>query len=81
LRHGPTNPGSEGRSFIGGGRARVRAALFMAAMVGTRHNPVLKAFRDKLVALVATARKLLTILNAMVRDRQKWEAKHGAASN
>lgn len=71
----------KGRSFIGGGRARVRAALFMAAMVGARHNPVLKAFRDrlvaagkpKLVALVATARKLLTILNAIVRDGQTWQ--------
>ena len=62
----------------------------MAAMVGARHNPVLKAFRDrlvaagkpKLVALIATARKLLTMLNAIVRDRQKWqEAKHATASN
>ena len=80
----------KGKSFIGGGRARVRAALFMAAMVAARHNPVLKAFRDKLVAagkpklvaLVATARKLLTILNAMLRDRKPWqEAEHAAASN
>jgi transposase len=80
----------KGKSFIGGGRARVRAVLFMAAMVAARHNPVLKAFRDKLVAagkpklvaLVATARKLLTILNAMLRDRKPWqEAEHAAASN
>ena len=80
----------KGKSFIGGGRARVRAALFMAAMVAARHNPVLKAFHDrliaagkpKLVALVATARKLLTILNAMMRDRKPWqEAEHEAASN
>jgi transposase len=80
----------KGRSFIGGGRARARSALFMAAMVGIRHNPVLKAFRDKLVAagkpklvaLVATARKLLTILNAIVRDGQMWqEIMHAAASN
>lgn len=80
----------KGKSCIGGGRARVRSALFMAAMVGARHNRVLKAFRDKLVAagkprivaLVATARKLLTILNAIVRDGKKWkEAEHGAASN
>jgi transposase len=77
----------KGRSFIGGGRARVRAALFMAAMVGARHNPVLQAFRDKLVAagkpklvaLVATARKLPTILNAIIRDGQKWqEIRHDA---
>ena len=77
----------KGRSFIGGGRARVRAALFMAAMVGARRNPVLQAFRDKLVAagkpklvaLVATARKLPTILNAIIRDGQKWqEIRHDA---
>jgi len=69
-----------GKSFIGGGRASVRAALFMGAMVAARHNPVLKAFRDKLVAagkpkllaLVATARKLLVILNAIVRDSKPW---------
>jgi len=69
-----------GKSFIGGGRASVRAALFIAAMVAARHNPALKAFRDKLVAagkpklvaLVATARKLVTILNAILRDRQPW---------
>jgi transposase len=68
----------------------VRSALFMAAMVGARHNPVLKAFRDKLVAagkpklvaLVATARKLLTILNAIIRDGQIWqEIMRVAASN
>lgn len=70
----------KGKSFIGGGRADVRAALFTGAMVAARHNPDLKAFRDrlvqagkpKLVALVATARKLLTILNAIVRDQQPW---------
>ncbi|MFN4100319.1 MAG: IS110 family transposase, partial [Pararhodobacter sp.] len=69
-----------GKSFIGGGRAVVRAALFMGAMVAARHNPALKAFRDrlvaagkpKLVALIATARKLLTILNAIIRDQQPW---------
>jgi transposase len=69
-----------GKSFIGGGRASVRTALFMGAMVASRHNPELKAFRDrlvaagkpKLVALVATARKLLTILNAIVREQQPW---------
>jgi transposase len=70
----------KGKSFIGGGRADVRAALFLGAMVAARHNPDLKAFRDrlvkagkpKLVALVATARKLLTILNAIIRDQQPW---------
>ena len=72
----------EGKSFIGGGRADVRTALFLGAMVAVRHNPELKAFRDrlvaagkpKLVALVATARKLLTILNAILRDRTPWQS-------
>lgn len=70
-----------GRSFIGGGRASVRAALFMGALVAKRHNPVLKAFFDrlcaagkpKMVALIAVARKLLTILNAMLRDQKQWQ--------
>jgi transposase len=69
-----------GRSFIGGGRPAVRAALFMGALVAARYNPTLKAFRDrlvaagkpKLVALIATARKLLTILNAIIRDNKPW---------
>jgi len=70
-----------GRSCISGGRAAVRAALFMGALVASRHNPTLKAFRDrlvangkpKLVALIATARKLLTILNAILRDNKPWQ--------
>jgi transposase len=70
-----------GKSFIGGGRKSVRSALFIAAMVAARHNPVLKRFRDKLVAagkpkrvaLIAVARKLLTILNAVLRDRRPWQ--------
>ena len=73
----------KGKSCIGGGRADVRSALFLGAMVAARRNPDLKAFRDrlvkagkpKLVALVATARKLLTILNAIVRDQQPWRPK------
>ena len=70
-----------GKSFIGGGRGKVRAVLFMAALVAIRHNPALKAFRDRLVAsgkarivaVVATMRKLLTILNAMIRDNKPWQ--------
>ena len=70
-----------GKSFIGGGRASVRTALFMAAMTAMRHNPVLRAFhqrlraagKPKLVALIAVARKLLTILNAILRDKTKWQ--------
>ena len=75
-----------GKSHIGGGRAQVRAALFMGALVAARCNPVLKAFRDKLVAqgkpklvaLIAVARKLLTILNAIVRDQQPWRPAQNA---
>ena len=72
----------KGKSFIGGGRAPVRTALFMAALVSARHNPVLKAFhqrlvaagKPKMVALTAVARKLLTILNAMLKTQQPWRA-------
>lgn len=72
-----------GKSFIGGGRASVRRVLFMGAMVAARHNPELKAFRDKLVAagkpklvaIIAVARKLLTILNAILRDKTPWQPK------
>jgi len=80
----------KGKSFIGGGRVRVRGALFMGAMVAARHNPALKVFRDrllaagkpKLVALIAVARKLLTILNAVLRDSIPWqEARHASTSN
>lgn len=70
-----------GKSFTGGGRAAPRTTLFMAAMVGARCNPALKAFhqrlitagKPKLVALIAVARKLLTILNAILRDRRPWQ--------
>lgn len=70
-----------GKSFIGGGRTTVRTALFMGAMVAKQHNPVLKAFFDrlvaaskpKMVALIAVARKLLTILNAILRDQKPWQ--------
>jgi transposase len=73
-----------GKCFIGGGRTTVRGALFMGALVAARYNPALKAFRDrliaagkpKLVAIIATARKLLTILNAIVRTQQPWLAQN-----
>jgi transposase len=72
-----------GKSFIGGGRASVRRVLFMGAMVAARHHPELKLFRDKLVAagkpklvaIIAVARKLLTILNAILRDKTPWQPK------
>jgi len=71
-----------GRSFIGGGRASVRTALFMSALSAARHNPALKAFRQrllaagkpKMVAIIAVARKLLTILNAILRDKTPWQS-------
>lgn len=70
-----------GRRTIFGGRASVRRALYMATLVAVRHNPVIKAFYDRLVAankpkklaLVACMRKLLTILNAMVKAHKPWD--------
>jgi transposase len=64
-----------GKSFIGGDRKSVRNSLFIRAMVAARCNPPLKQFRDKLIApgkpkllaLVAVARKLITILNAILQ--------------
>jgi transposase len=66
----------KGKSRIWGGRAAVRSALYMGTMAATVHNPVIKAFyrrlvaggKKKIVALTACMRKLLTILNAVVRD-------------
>lgn len=69
-----------GRRMIWGGRAVVRGVLYMSALVAARHNPVIKAFYRRLraagkapkVALVACMHKLLTILNAMVKQRTPW---------
>jgi len=69
-----------GRRTVWGGRAKVRATLFMATLSAVRHNPVLKAFHARLraagkpnkVALVACMRKLLIILNAMLKNRTPW---------
>jgi transposase len=71
-----------GRRCIWGGRADVRNVLYMATLAAIRFNPTIKAFYQRLrqagklpkVALVASMRKLLTILNAMVRDQQPWRA-------
>jgi transposase len=71
----------KGKSFIGGGRSDVRTALFMAALSAARYNPVLNVFhqrllaarKPKMVALIAVARKLLTILNAILRDKRPWQ--------
>jgi transposase len=71
----------KGKSMIAGGRAAARTAIYMAALSASQHNPVLKAFyqrllaagKPKMVALIAVARKLLTILNAMIRDQTPWQ--------
>lgn len=69
-----------GHRHIWGGRARVRSTLYMAALTATRYNPLLRAFYRRLreagkpgkVALVATMRKLLTIINAMTKHQAHW---------
>jgi transposase len=70
----------KGKRTVWGGRARVRAVLYMAALVASRFNPVIRAFYQRLLArgkakklaLVACMRKLIVILNAMVRDMTAW---------
>ncbi len=70
----------KGKRMIQGGRAHVRAVLYMGAVVAMRHNSVIKTFYERLVqrgkskklALTACVRKMLVILNAMVRDKQPW---------
>jgi transposase len=69
-----------GRRIVWGGRARVRSTLYMATLVATRYNPLIRAFYTKLcaagkpkkVALVACMHKLLLILNAILRQRTPW---------
>jgi transposase len=70
-----------GRRTIWGGRAAVRSALYMATLVATRHNPVIRTFYQRLLAagkakklaITACMRKLLVILNAMLRDGTPWQ--------
>ncbi len=70
-----------GPRVIWGGRARVRAVLYMAPLVATRFNPIIRTFYQRLsqagkpkkVALIACMRKLLTILNAMLRNQSSWQ--------
>jgi len=72
----------KGQRVCWGGRAEVRRALYMGALVGKKHNPVLKAFYERLLAqgkpkklaLTACMRKLLCILNAMARTNTPWDA-------
>jgi transposase len=76
----------KGRRCIWGGRAHVRQGLYMAAMSASNWNPVLKAFHDRLAAtrklpkvmIVAVMRKMITTLNAMVRDNVAWAERPGA---
>jgi transposase len=76
-----------GTRGVWGGRARVRSALYMAALVATRYNPVIRGFSErwcaegkaKKLALVACMHKLLTILNAIVRHATPWQATAGQA--
>jgi transposase len=69
-----------GKRLVYGGRAPVRAALYMAALVASRRNPAIRAFYQRLItagkppklALTACMRKLLTILNAMLKTETAW---------
>ena len=73
----------KGKRQIWGGRADVRSLLYMATLSAKQHNPVIRAFHQRLiaagklpkVAIVACMRKLLTILNAMARDGKVWDPK------
>lgn len=73
-----------GQRHCWGGRPAVRTVLYMAALVAARWNPVLRLFYQRLrakgkpakVAVIAVARKLLTILNAMMRDQRPWQSAH-----
>jgi len=75
-----------GKRVVWGGRAPVRAVLYMGALVAARHNAVIRAFylrllaagKPKKVALTACMRKLLTILNAIMRTQTTWRQTHQA---
>ena len=70
-----------GRRTVWGSRSRVRATLYMGTLVATRYNPVIRIFYQRLlaagkakkVAPVAYIRKLLTILNSMVKSSRHWD--------
>jgi transposase len=73
-----------GKRHIRGGRASVRTILFMAMLTSIQHNPVIRATYQRLlaagkhkkVALTACMRKMVTILNAMLREQQPWRIEH-----
>ncbi|MET3078488.1 transposase, partial [Pantoea leporis] len=70
----------KGKRCIWGGRSAVRSVLYMATLTAVRYNPTIKAFFERLtgrgkvfkVAITACVRKLITILNAMLRDNKEW---------
>jgi transposase len=76
----------KGVRCIWGGRAPIRRVLYMAALIASRCNPAIKAFHDRLAAtgkkskvvIVAVMRKIITILNAMLRDNVLWSERHGS---
>jgi transposase len=71
----------QGQRYVRGGRADVRCVLYMAALAASKHNPALKAFRDRLakagkkakVILTAVARKLVVLANAVLRSGRRWD--------
>ena len=79
----------KGQRSISGGRPDVRSVLYMATLAATRFNPVIKVFYQRLlaqgkkkkVAIIACMRKLLTILNAIIRDSKHWDSSRNAASS
>ena len=77
-----------GRRHIGGGRPRIRAVLYMATLAAIRHNAVVRAWYERLlaahkpkkVAIVACMRKLLVVLNAMLKTHTRWQAPPSATT-
>lgn len=81
---------SNGKRFIGGGRANVRRVLYMATLAAIRHNPIIREFYQRLkakgkeskVAIVASMRKLITILNLLIKNDEVWRnAESGPAKH
>ena len=78
----------KGHRIIQGGRTAVRAPLYMCTLVATRHNPVIRDFyqrlvlagKPKMVALIASMRKLLTILNSMIKNNRSWDSSYAKNS-
>jgi transposase len=86
----PTNRDSgtlRGKRTTGGGRRDVRTALFLPTLVATKFNPKIKAFyqrlleqgKPKMVAIIAAMRKLISILNVMIREQESWNENYNQA--